>query len=81
MLGTVTTLIYFHYGTLQAPGLTNQRAPFIETIGKIGKVFLAITFGALYAGVYLSALAALVERLTFLWDFLNSIGFSLFSTF
>jgi len=79
VLGTLTTLIYFHFGTQDIPGRTDKRLPIIETISQVGKVFISITFGALYAGVFLTALAALVERLSFLWDFLNSIGFSLFS--
>ncbi len=81
VLGTITTLIYFHFGTQLIPGQPNERLPIIENISKAGKVFLAVTFGALYAGVYLSALAALVERLSFLWDFLSNIGFRLFSSF
>ena len=81
ILGTLSTLIYFHYGTQDIPGRTDKRLPFIETISQAGKVFLAITFGALYAGVFLTALAALVERLSFIWDFLTSIGFQLFSSF
>lgn len=81
VLGTVTTLIYFHFGARETPGHSSERLPIIENISKIGKVFLAITFGALYAGVYLSSLAALVERLTFIWEFLNSLGFTLFSSF
>ncbi len=81
VIGTISTLLYFHFGTQDIPGQSDQRLPFIETISKIGKAFLVITFGALYAGVYLSALAALVERLSFLWDFLNTIGFQMFSSF
>ncbi|MCK4800359.1 MAG: hypothetical protein KAS84_00075 [Anaerolineales bacterium] len=81
VVGTVTTLIYFHFGTREQPGQVNERLPIIEKISIIGKVFLAITFGALYAGVYLSSLAALVERITFLWEFLTNIGFTLFSSF
>lgn len=80
VLGTLSTLIYFHYGTQDIPGRMDQRLPIIERIGQVGKVFLAITFGSLYAGVFLTALAALVERLSFIWDFLNSIGFQLFSS-
>ncbi len=81
ILGTITTLLYFHFGTQEKPGQPSERPLIIERISKIGKVFLAITFGALYAGVYLSALAALVERLTFVWEFLNNLGFTLFSSF
>ena len=81
VLGTVTTLIYFHFGTQDIPGQSDERLPIIEHISKVGKVFLAITFGALYAGVFLSALAALVERLSSFWTFLNNIGFQFFSSF
>jgi hypothetical protein len=81
VLGTLTTLIYFHFGTQDIPGRQDKRLPIIENISQVGNVFLAITFGALYAGVFLTALAALVERLTFVWDFLNRIGFQLFQSF
>jgi hypothetical protein len=81
VIGTISTLLYFHFGTQDIPGQSDERLPFIESISKVGKVFLAITFGALYAGVYLSALAALVERLSFIWDFLNTIGFQIFSSY
>jgi hypothetical protein len=80
VLGTLATLIYFHFGTQDIPGRTDKRLPIIENISKIGRIFLSITFGSLYAGVFLTALSALVERLTFVWDFLNSIGFQLFSS-
>lgn len=81
VLGTLTTLIYFHFGTQDTPGRQDKRQPFIEKISMAGNFFLAITFGALFAGVFLTALAALVERLTFIWDFLNRIGFQLFQYF
>ena len=73
VLGTVTTLIYFHFGTRSKPGYPPQRSAFIDKIGKIGQVFIAATFGVLFAGVYFSALAALIERLSFLWDFILSL--------
>jgi hypothetical protein len=79
VVGTITTLIYFHFGTKNIPGQSIERQPIIEISSKIGKIFIAITFGALYAGVFLSALAALIERLSFLWEFLNTIGIQLFT--
>lgn len=81
VLGTLTTLIYFHFGTQDIPGQSDKRLPVIEYISIVGKVFLAITFGALYAGVFLTSLAALVERLTSFWAFLNTMGVQLFSSF
>lgn len=80
VLGTLSTLIFFHFGTQDIPGRTDKRLPIIENISQIGRVFVSITFGALYAGVFLTALSALVERLSFVWDFLNSIGFQLFGS-
>lgn len=80
VVGTLTTLIYFHFGTQDIPGRTDKRLPIIESISQIGKIFLSITFGALFAGVFLTALSALIERLSFVWNFLNSIGFQLFSS-
>jgi hypothetical protein len=80
VIGTISTLIYFHFGTQDIPGHSRERLRIIENISQVGKIFIAITFGALYASIYLSALAALVERLSFIWDFLNLIGFQLFST-
>jgi hypothetical protein len=78
VLGTLSTLIYFHFTTQDVPGRADKRLLIIENISQIGKVFLSITFGALFAGVFLTALAALVERLSFVWNFLNIIGFQLF---
>ncbi len=80
VIGTITTLIYFHFGTKLTPGQAQQRTRFIEIISKVGKLFLAVTFGTLYAGVYLAALAALVERLSFVWEFLSSMGLQIFSS-
>lgn len=78
VLGTITTLIYFHFGTRSRPGQNDQQQPAIKILGRIGHVFIAITLGVLFAGVYVSALSALVERLTFLWEYLNQIGIQLF---
>lgn len=78
VLGTVTTLIYFHFGTRSTPGQVDEQQPLIKTLGKIGHFFIAVTLGVLFAGVYLSALSALVDRLTFLWEYLNQFGVQIF---
>jgi len=78
VLGTITTLIYFHFGTRSMPGQIDQQQPVIKILGRIGHLFIALTLGVLFAGVYISALSALVERLTFLWEYLNQIGIQLF---
>jgi hypothetical protein len=70
LMGMLATLIYFHFGTLPFQGRLLQRAPWIEGISWIGQIFIAITFGTLFAGVYAAALTALIERWYFLTKFL-----------
>jgi hypothetical protein len=42
-------------------------------MARVGKVFIAIAFGVLFAGVYSAALMALVERLYFIVDYLKTL--------
>jgi hypothetical protein len=67
VLGALTTLIYFQFSARsklkQGPP---QRPPLVEGIARFGQVFIAITLGALFAGVYGAAITALIERLDFL---------------
>ena len=79
VLGTMTTIIYFHFGARSIPGQRDEQLPIIQTLGKIGHFFIALTLGVLFAGVYISALTALVDRLYFLWDYINQIGIQLFN--
>ena len=75
LVGASTTLVYFHFGARAAQGKTVKRAPWIEIIAWIGQAFIAITFGALFAGAYIAALVALIER----WNFIVKFVLSLFS--
>ena len=78
LVGTVASLAYFHFGTRQ-PGdrssgaVSEQRASWIEGVRSVGQVFIAVALGYLFAGVYISALGALVERLEFFVSFFRSI--------
>jgi hypothetical protein len=68
LLGTVTTLIYFHFGASSSPGQPPQRREWIDSLGWVGQIFVAITLGFLFAGVYSAALTALIERIHFFGD-------------
>ncbi len=71
LIGTITTLGYFHFSVRPSEEpAPPQRHPIITVISTIGEVFIAVTFGALFAGVYIAALAALIERVHFIWDFI-----------
>ena len=68
LLGTITTLGHFHFSAKHVPNQIPQQSLFIRIIGWVGQAFVAITFGVLFAGIYSAALAALIERFSFLTD-------------
>jgi hypothetical protein len=71
LAGTATTLLYFNFTSRVVPGPVNEQGGIVRNLTLAGKYFIAITLGALFAGVYASALTALIERLTFLWKFIS----------
>lgn len=75
MLGTVATLIYFHFGARSAGQQQPRRNRIIEIIAAIGKTFITITFAAIFAGVFLASLVALIDRLHFIWTNLSGFLF------
>jgi hypothetical protein len=66
LLGTVTTLAYFHFGASKKTGSEGKRPAWIEGLAGVGQIFIAITLGSLFAGVYLSAITALIDRIDFI---------------
>lgn len=74
LAGTLATLLYFHFGTRKKSrtGEEAQQPIWLEPIGKVGQFFIAITLGALFAGVYLAAIMALIERASFVWNLIRS---------
>ncbi len=69
LIGTATTLIYFHFGAKSTQtGPERNRA--VTILGWIGQVFIAITLGVLFAGVFTASLTALIERISSLADFI-----------
>lgn len=72
LVGVVTTLSYFHFGArLQANG-NPRRFIVIEFFAFIGKIFIGITLGVIFAGVYAAALTALIERISSLINFFGN---------
>ncbi len=69
LVGVVTTLVYFHFGARASLDGSVRRFRVIEMIAFVGSIFLAVTLGVLFAGVYSSALTAFIERLHFLGTF------------
>jgi uncharacterized membrane protein len=65
LAGAITTLVYFHFGAHTTSDGSVHRFGFIELVAFIGSIFLAITLGVLFAGVYSAALTALIDRFHF----------------
>ncbi len=64
--GTICTLLYFHFTARKSPTGIGERPTLIAWAAKIGKVFIAITFGTMYAGVLSATLIMLSERMDYL---------------
>lgn len=63
LVGTVVTLAYFHFN------VRSPRPLWLQWLSSLGKILIAIALGVVFAGVYSAALAALVERLSALVNF------------
>lgn len=70
LMGTLSVLIYFHFGTRSRPEGPARRPEWVELLAWVGQVFIAITFGVLFAGVYTATLVALIERIHFFGEYL-----------
>ncbi len=69
LAGVATTLVYFQFSARTMADGSVRRFGLIELIAFAGSIFIAITLGVLFAGIYSAALTALIERLHFLGTF------------
>ena len=74
LAGTILTLAAFQFGAKRAPDGTPKRNALLEGAAWLGRIFIAITLGVLFAGVYLAALTAMIERLSSLIEFIRRLG-------
>lgn len=72
LAGTVFTLIYFHFGARPKADGSMRRFGLIEILAWGGHIFIGITLGAIFAGVYAAALTALIERIASLINFIGN---------
>jgi hypothetical protein len=73
LIGTVATMAYFQFSRISPTSERSQIQNWIDGIGQIGQVFIAITFGFLFAGIFSAALTALIGRAVFLIDFIRQV--------
>jgi glucan phosphoethanolaminetransferase (alkaline phosphatase superfamily) len=63
LLGTVATLAYFQFTVFGKKASVGKRGVVFDIIALVGQIFIAITLGTLFAGVFSAALSALVDRI------------------
>jgi hypothetical protein len=71
--GTVLTLASFHFSAGRGADGTPKRNPILEGTAWVGRLFIAITLGVLFAGVYMAALTAMIERLSSMFNFIRQL--------
>lgn len=78
LVGTLATLLYFHFGIRRkdTEEQSSQRPAWLESISGVGQFFIAVTFAALFTGVYLAAVTALIERVSFIWNLVKDLIFT-----
>ncbi|MDL1909474.1 hypothetical protein FBQ81_02095 [Chloroflexi bacterium CFX6] len=73
LTGTVLTLVYFQFGAQRAADGSVKRNSILEALAWLGRIIIAVTFGVLFAGVYMAALTAMIERLISMFNFVRSV--------
>jgi len=73
LIGTVLTLVYFQFSAKRVADGSVKRNAIVEILAFLGRIFIAITFGVLFAGVYMAALTAMIERLSSVINFVKSL--------
>lgn len=74
LVGTVSSLAYFRFTARRAPSGEAERSPLATAIAHLGRFFIALTFGVMYAGALAAAMAVLAERVRFLLGALLGLG-------
>jgi hypothetical protein len=62
LIGTIASLVYFNFSARSKDGQPPQRTPLVNLFAWIGQFFIAVTLGAVFAGVLTSTITALIER-------------------
>ena len=77
LVGTISTLAYFRFTLRRRPAGEARPAGPISLLGKglsaLGRSFIALAFGVMYAGAMSATLLILTQRIQFLWDTLTGL--------
>jgi hypothetical protein len=77
LVGTLSTLAYFRFTLRRGAGSEGRPLGPIGMLGKalsaLGRSFIALAFGVMYAGALSATLLILTQRVQFLWDALSGL--------
>jgi len=73
ILATISVLIYFRFSAQRELTGRARRSRIAEIFAYLGKVFIAVTFGVMYAGALMATIVVLAQRFQFLHDVVTNI--------
>jgi hypothetical protein len=73
LVGTICTLFYFQFTAKRSPTGVGSRHQIVSYLAIVGRVFIAITFGTMYAGALSATLVVLSERMDFIVSLINDL--------
>jgi hypothetical protein len=73
LFGTIASLLYFKFTIRTKKDGSDGESFLVNWIRSAGKFFIIITLGAMFAGVFSASITALVQRLAFLWDTIQTL--------
>ncbi len=68
VVGTLSTWMYFHFATGARGGLSGLGTGFVRAWARLGRWFIVIAFGAIFANTVMARLSLLIGRVQFLLD-------------
>ena len=68
VIGTLSTLLYFHFVTSAEGGLSGIGAGFVRAWARFGRWFIMIAFGAIFANTVMARISLLIGRVQFLLE-------------
>lgn len=66
LLATISTLIYFRFAARREITGQAERSRVAAVLAYIGRIFIAVTFGVMYAGTLTASMLILIQRFEFL---------------
>lgn len=71
VIGTLSTLMYFHFAAGARGGLSGIGTGFVRAWARLGRWFIVIAFGAIFANTVMARISLLIGRVQFLLDVLG----------